>query len=206
MRKMTTLFKTSHEGQTTSITREIRPENLWVFTDGDLVEPMIKLDGTACAVILGILHKRYDAKHGKPAPAGALPCQGKADAITGHFPHWVRVDSDAPSDKWHFDALNGLSSVDLALEYEDGTYELIGEKINGNPEGIAGHTLINHSHLLVDDLPDFNIDTGFDIIRNYLEVADMEGIVFHHLDGRRCKIRKTDFGFKREVLNGEHNA
>jgi hypothetical protein len=197
MRKMTTLFKTSHEGQTTSITREIRPEHLWVFTDGDLVEPMIKLDGTACAIIDGRLFKRYDVKNGKPAPVGAIPCQNAADPVTGHFPHWVAVDSNSPSDKWHIDALNGLSPDDLSSDYENGTYELIGEKIGGNPEGIAGHALIHHSNLFVDDLPAFNIDTCFDIIRNYLEVTDIEGIVFHHLDGRKCKIRKTDFGFKR---------
>lgn len=200
MRKMTTLFVNSYTGQTSHITRNIRPENLWVFLDSDNVKPMIKLDGTACAVIAGVLHKRYDAKNGKPAPVGAIPCQDAPDAITGHFPHWVKVDSDAPSDKWHIDALNGLSPDNVSADFEDGTYELIGEKIGGNPESIAGHALINHSHLLVDDLPDFNIDTGFDIIRNYLEVADMEGIVFHHVDGRKCKIRKTDFGFKREVL------
>jgi len=197
MRKMTTLFKTSHEGQTTSITRNIREENLWVFTDGDSVKPMIKLDGTACAVIDGRLFKRYDAKNGKPAPVGAIPCQNAADPVTGHFPHWVAVDPASNADKWHIDALNGLSPDDVSSVYENGTYELIGEKIGGNPEGIAGHALIDHSNLFVDDLPDFNIDTGFDIIRNYLHIADIEGIVFHHDDGRKCKIRKTDFGFKR---------
>lgn len=29
-------------------------------------------------------------------------------------------------------------------------------------------------------------------------VIDGEGIVFHHPDGRMCKIRKSDFGIKRK--------
>ena len=43
------------------------PENAWVFKGEGI--PTRKRDGTACAVIDGVLYLRYDAKHGKPAPA-----------------------------------------------------------------------------------------------------------------------------------------
>jgi hypothetical protein len=39
----------------------------------------------------------------------------------------------------------------------------------------------------------------FENLKTYLEVVDIEGIVFHHPDGRMCKLRKSDFGIKRAV-------
>ena len=48
-----------------------------------------------------ILYKRFDYKVGRKLPVGAIPCQEKADEITGHFPHWVKVDENNPSDKYY---------------------------------------------------------------------------------------------------------
>jgi hypothetical protein len=41
------------------------------------------------------------------------------------------------------------------------------------------------------------VNRSFEALKKYLELNDMEGIVFHHPDGRMAKIRKTDFGIKR---------
>lgn len=78
---------------------------------------------------------------------------------------------------------------------EDGTYELIGEKIQGNPENIKGHLLVKHGKniLSLESL-------DFEFIKSFLSNPenDMEGIVFHHTaDNRMCKIRKSDFGVRR---------
>ncbi|WP_267431569.1 MULTISPECIES: DUF5565 family protein [unclassified Chryseobacterium] len=80
---------------------------------------------------------------------------------------------------------------------EDGTYELIGEKVQGNPENIKGHLLVKHGHniLSLESL-------DFEFIKNFLSNPEnnMEGIVFHHTeDHRMCKIRKSDFGIRRKV-------
>ena len=41
-------------------------------------------------------------------------------------------------------------------------------------------------------------DLSFEGLRQYLEVTDIEGIVFHdRLSDKMCKIRKSDFGIKR---------
>ena len=41
-------------------------------------------------------------------------------------------------------------------------------------------------------------DLSFEGLRQYLEVTDIEGIVFHDkLSDKMCKIRKSDFGIKR---------
>ena len=142
-----------------------------------------KRDGTACAVIGGVLHARYDAKRGKTPPPGAIPCQDP-DPATGHWPHWVRVDLDAPAYRWHAEAWAAL-----AEPLPDGTYELCGPAVNGNAEGLAGHVFFRHGEEVLDRVP-----RTMDGIRKFLERNVMEGIVFHREDGRMAKIRRKDFG------------
>lgn len=185
MKKISTLFKKNPENLGLVI-NEIDPENQWVF-DGEGVATR-KYDGTACAIIKGILYKRYDAKKGKQIPDGAIPCQ-EPDLITGHHPHWVKCDPYNPADKYHFEGL------DSDTELEDGTYELIGEKIQGNPENIACHILVKHGQWILQ----LKLLT-FEYLKEYLSNPFMgiEGIVFHHKsDGRMCKLRKSDFGILR---------
>jgi len=190
MKKMTTLFK-KNPNDLGMVINELNLDNEWVLTEGT---PTRKFDGTSCAIINGELYKRYDAKlkkgkYKKPIPFGAIPCQ-EADLKSGHHPHWVKCDINDKSNKYHFEAFNKLVSVDMN---DDGTYELIGEKINGNPENIIGHELFRHGVIKLD-LEDFS----FESIRVFLEKNDIEGIVFHNkYDDRMCKIRKSDFGIKR---------
>src|SRR5688572_26623752 len=126
MKKISTLYKKNPENLGRVID-EINPENEWVFTD-EGVRATRKFDGTACAIINGYLYKRYDVKKGRPVPPDAIPCQ-EPDEITGHWPHWVRCDTNKPEDKYFWEAYSGYT-------YSDGTYELCGEKIQGNPEKI----------------------------------------------------------------------
>lgn len=183
MEKISTLFK-KDPNNLGRVINEIDPSNLWVKDKG--VSATRKFDGTACAIINGELYKRYDAKKGKQIPLNAIPCQ-EADLITGHHPHWIKCDRNDNSSKWHFDAL------DFAPKLKDGTYELCGPKIQGNPEGLNFHYLVEHGkHVVKLDSLDF------DYIKSFLTDTNIEGIVFHHKDGRMCKIRKSDFGIKRE--------
>lgn len=187
MKKISTLYKKNPENLGLVI-NEINPENQWVF-DGEGI-PTRKYDGTACAVIDGLLYKRYDVKKGRKVPDGAIPCQ-EPDEITGHHPHWLLCSHDEPADKYFFEGYNSLAELD---KVEDGTYELIGEKVQGNPEKIKGHHLIKHG-ITVLDLPTLE----FEALKQYLinPENDIEGIVFHHkTDGRMCKLRKSDFGIK----------
>lgn len=190
MRKMSTLFIVNYVGKERTIENTVRLENKWVIDEQASVTPYIKIDGTSCAIINGELYKRYDAKRGKPAPVGSIPCQDAPDDITGHFPHWVKVDANNPADRWHIEAFKD--------NLTEGTYELIGEKIGTNAEQVTGHELIKHDSpiLQITDLQ-YNEHTAFYVIRDWLKNHNVEGIVFHHVDGRKCKIRKTDFGFSR---------
>ena len=185
MKKISTLFK-KDPNDLGRVINEVDPENQWVI-DG-YSKPMRKWDGTAVAVIDGELYRRYDAKHGKPAPVGGIPCQDP-DPITGHWPHWIKCSRSNPADKYHFEGFDNYPC-------EDGTYELVGEKLQGNPDKIKGHVLIKHDTCPLEVLI-YNYD-WFNSLKDYLSKTDIEGIVFHHeKDGRMCKIRKTDFGIKR---------
>jgi len=187
MKKISTLFKKDPK-DLGRVINEVNPENEWVFTDGI---PTRKYDGTATAVINGELYRRYDVKKGRQVPYGAIPCQ-EADLITGHHPHWLKCSHDKNEDKYFFEGFNSLAELG---KVEDGTYELIGEKVQGNPEKIEGHHLIRHGgHKLIA----ISYPMTFENLKEYLEKVDVEGIVFHHKsDGRMCKLRKSDFGIIR---------
>ncbi|WP_175621555.1 RNA ligase 1 family protein [Chryseobacterium schmidteae] len=191
MKKISTLFK-KDINNLARVVDEINPENKWVF-DGKAIATR-KFDGSACAVINGKLYKRYDAKRGKITPEGAIPCQD-ADFVTGHHPHWVACEITKNEDKYFWEGFYALAELG---KVEDGTYELIGEKIQGNPENINGHLLVKHgTHILSLESLDF------EFIKNFLSNPEnnMEGIVFHHIaDNRMCKIRKSDFGVRRKSV------
>lgn len=185
MKKISTLFKKDPTNLALVI-NEINPGNEWAITEGI---PTRKYDGTACAIINGQLYRRYDVKNCKKVPEYAIPCQ-EPNLITGHWPHWVLCQHDNPQDRYHIEALIGTT-------LPDGTYELCGEKIQGNPENQTGHILIKHGeHKLIGLVHPLT----FDNLKSYLEVVNIEGIVFHHKsgDGRMCKLRKSDFGIKRK--------
>ena len=74
-----------------------------------------------------------------------------------------------------------------------GTYELCGPRIRGrgsrhNPEDLDGHVMISHAEAEVLDAP-----RDFDGLKEWMRSIDFEGIVFHHPDGRKAKIKKRDF-------------
>jgi hypothetical protein len=189
MIKMPCLFvRIFHGHNHAEITRDVTPGCEWVLAGEGRASR--KWDGSACAVIGGVLHKRYDAKHGKTPPPGAIPCS-EPDSATGHWPHWVKV-TDA--DKWHLEALEMFDV--LEERPRDGTYELVGPKVNGNPEGFNMHFLIQHADP-DDDFPsNEEIPRDFDGLREFLRDWAVEGIVFAHPDGRFAKIRRKDFGIE----------
>ena len=173
--------------QYTDSTNKINAENNWVL-HGDAIATR-KFDGTSTAIINGELFKRFDAKKGRKIPAGAIPCQ-EADLISGHHPHWLKCDRTKSEDKFFFE---GFDNLEIKT---DGTYELCGPKVQGNPEKLEKHTLLKHGIEVFDFL-----SFDFEDLKNFLSENDIEGIVFHHIsDDRMCKLRKTDFGIKRLKL------
>jgi hypothetical protein len=69
-----------------------------------------------------------------------------------------------------------------------GTHELLGPKINRNPERIERHVVIAHADAdLLTDAP-----RDFEGLSRYLLSHSYEGIVWHHPDGRMAKLKRKD--------------
>ena len=187
MKKIPTLFERLYENhRVVGITQNVTTGMEWVLSgDG---EATIKVDGSCCAVINGELYKRYDAKKGKKAPAGAIPCCDP-DPFTGHWPHWVKVDESNPGDKWFVEAFRYTDDAAPATLH-DGTYEAIGPHFQGNPYGLSNDVLYRHGCQIVD------VPRSFGGIKQYLSDHNIEGIVFWKDGEPQCKIKRSDFGMK----------
>jgi hypothetical protein len=153
------------------VTPVLKAECLWVEQGEGLATR--KLDGMNVKVVAGALYKRQKPESGVYDEAA-----------------YVSADRDNPADRYLFEAF------DSAPGWEDGIYEALGPKIQGNPERYDRHVLVRvvpfEAWLLLEGVP-----RSFDGLRDYLAGQHIEGIVFQHPDGRMAKIKKRDFGFKR---------
>ena len=188
MRKIPSLFERDWTGDRSRVTCELTKGCEWVMY-GEGVATR-KWDGTACLVRGNVLFKRYDAKAGRTPPKDFEPAQDAPDDVTGHWPGWVPV-GQGPSEAWHNEAW-----MHAGYELPDGTYELVGPKVGANPEHMDRHLLIRHGKnvLALGWLPAKSPEDLADNLASYLSLAEIEGIVFYHPDGRMAKIKRRDFG------------
>lgn len=182
MKKIPTLFKREFANhKVVKVLPEVTPGMEWVlYGEGVATE---KIDGSCCAIINGEFYKRFDAKKGRKIPEGAIPCCDP-DPITGHHPHWVKVDPSYAGDKWFLSAF-GNQTPD---GNKDGTYEAIGKHFNGNPYNLDHDVMIMHGIYKID------VERTFEGIKQYLTDHYIEGIVFWKDGEPQCKIKRSDFG------------
>lgn len=181
MKKIPTIFERDWNGDRSRVLDQPHPDCAWVFA-GEGVATR-KLDGTCCMIRGGLIYKRREVLQEATTPPNFELVD--TDLETGKATGWVPVDG-RPEDRWHREALKEQTS------WEDGTYELIGPKVQGNPEQWPGHQLNRHGNIMEDDVP-----RSFEALREWLSGQDIEGIVWHHPDGRMAKIKLRDFGLKR---------
>lgn len=143
-----------------------------------------KWDGTAVLVKDGKCFARYDCKKGKTPPPGFIHAQDP-DEHTGHWPGWI--PPEGPAYQWIREAFSNSGPL------SDGTYEALGPKIQGDAESMGRHCLVRHGDLAHADAP-----REFEALRAWLAPLDIEGVVFHHHDGRMAKATKSGFGLKRK--------
>lgn len=183
MKKIISLYQRNYD--TDRLVRdEVVPGAEWVLAGEG--RPTRKWDGTSCLVRDGRLYRRHDVKPGKSTPPSFE--LEDYDETTGKSFGWVRV-GDGPSDRWHREAWDAQCA---RAPLPDGTYELLGPKVQGNPEGFDSHVFALHGAATLSDVP-----LTFRGLRNYLATHDIEGIVWHHPDGRMVKIKGRDFGLTR---------
>ena len=184
MKKIPTLFKRDFTNNG-MIMPEYSDGTEWVLA-GEGVATR-KYDGTSVLIRDGHMFKRYEYKDGKTPPFDFE--EADYDKTTGKHVGWVQV-GNGPEDKWHREAVGGKPDN---VQANDGTYELLGPKVQSNPEHWTEHGLIKHSGAEVyTDVP-----TEFEALKNWLEGKDIEGLVWHHPDGRMVKIKLKDYRLKR---------
>lgn len=191
MKKIPTLFERIYDnnGRIIGITDTVKPGFEWVLS-GDGIAT-IKIDGSCCAIFNGIFYKRYDAKKGKIPPTGAIPCTPEPDPVTGHWPHWVKVDFESKTDKWFVIALRNTFPYGMSSRWNDKTYEAIGKHFNDNPYNMEYDVLRIHGNEKILDCP-----RTFGGIKEFLKCHHIEGIVFWKDGEPQCKIKRSDFGYK----------
>lgn len=174
MQKIPTLF-VRNPADPKYVLSQVHPDCAWVLAgQGTATE---KIDGTACLVHHGRFYRRHRVKEGKAQPPGWIHWDFDPEQASGHG--WAPV-TDSTADQYHREALvEGLA---------DGTYELVGPRWQGNPYGLERHALWKHGDIQLIDVP-----RDFVGIAAWL-AAKMEGVVWHHPDGRMAKIKRRDFG------------
>jgi hypothetical protein len=187
MQKIPTLFRRDPEDMK-RVLPEANPECQWVI-DGEGIATR-KYDGTCVMLDAdGAWWARREVKPGKTAPANYVPVS--TDPNTGKTMGWEPIEQSAFA-KFHAEALSSHAAHFGPGHFEVGTYELIGIKVNGNPERIDPdfrHQLMSHDHAETLDAP-----RDHDGLRQWLlDHPELEGIVWHHADGRMCKLKRRDF-------------
>nr|XP_023650973.1 uncharacterized protein C12orf29 homolog [Paramormyrops kingsleyae] len=134
----------------------------------------------------------------------------------GHIPGWVPVEKSSKQYCWHASAVNYDAGVALVLrpntdngdvleiaavplsELLEQTLELIGTNINANPYGLGSkkrpvHLLVPHGALQIRNPPPVNYSQ---LLRWFhdCEEAEVEGIVWHCLNGTLVKLHRHHLG------------
>ncbi|HEY6176368.1 MAG TPA: hypothetical protein VIX73_18055 [Kofleriaceae bacterium] len=158
----------------------------WVFAgEGSATE---KVDGT---------NVRLTVRSGQVVRVEKRRNPSKLQKQQGIIDGWyVDADERGAEDKWIFEAVRGTD----VQGWPDGEHsvEALGPSIQGNPLGLTRHLCapFNLEIPVYDEVP-----RSYDGLKRFLASLDSrfapghlaEGIVFHHPDGRRAKIKRKDF-------------
>jgi hypothetical protein len=180
MRKIISLYQRNYDGDRL-VRDEVVPGAEWVF-EGEGVATR-KWDGTCCMVRGGKLFRRHVVKEGKKTPHLWEHWSGNPEQKSGHG--WLPV-TNHPSDQYHVEGLDNTPGL------EDCTCELVGPRVQKGVEGFNRHILEPHGEVEQPDAP-----RDFEGLKAYLDGGGIEGIVWHHPDGRMVKIKAKDFGVAR---------
>lgn len=183
MEKIPTIFD---RGPDFKVIDQVREGCEWVFDGhGAATE---KLDGTNVRLTVRSGHLVRLEKRRNPS---------KLHKARGIIDGWyVDADEHAADDRWIWEAARGTDVSD----WPDGEHscEALGPKIQGNGLGLSRHLCVPFNI----EVPVYEVPRRtFGGLREFLAEMDSryapghlaEGIVFHHLDGRRAKIKRRDY-------------
>jgi hypothetical protein len=164
----------------------------WVFAnEGKATE---KLDGTNVRITLR--SGRIVRVEKRRNPSKVQKQQGIVDGW------YVDADEASKEDKWMFEAVRGTE----VSEWPDGEHsaEALGPNIQGNELGLAKNICVPFN--LEGAVPTYEqVPRTFEGLQSFFATIESkfapghlaEGLVFHHPDGRRAKIKRKDFTAQR---------
>lgn len=188
MRKIPSLFRRDWQQDVPALD-EVHPACEWVFNENVPVVATRKWDGTCVRIDEdGNPWKRRSVDPGDQRPAHFVEDQ-RPDLVSVNDVHgWVPVQANDPNDQYHVEGYHNSGGSDLPA----GTYELVGPKIQGNPEGVDSHRLIRHGLHVVKPCPISYVE-----VKSFLARNEIEGLVYYEIDGhRQAKAKRTDFGME----------
>lgn len=174
----------------------------------DIAEATEKVDGTAVMIQGGRLYARQTIGEKDAIKPGWLPA---GPPVNGQIPGWVPCRRDDPQHKWHWEAWDGVGDellkdgppITARRDYTwlpDGTYELVGPKVQGNVYGLDKHKLWVHGATKVF-MPGLSRDpaVAMGYLQEFLTHAPIEGLVWWARGPQPraiAKIKARDFGLK----------
>lgn len=183
MEKIPTIFERDEKFK---VVNKVKEGCEWVFNNEG--KPTEKLDGTNIRITVRNGTVVRVEKRRNPTKV-----QKKLGIIDGWY---IDADNNSPEDRWIFEAVN---NTDVS-EWPDNEHscEALGPKIQGNPLNLEKHTCVPFN-MDIPEFSDFPLD--YNSMRQFLASMESkycpgtiaEGIVFHHPDGRRAKIKRKDF-------------
>lgn len=164
MRKIPMLFSMEFDEKGNRIvTHTMNPVTRNLLENAHDVVATLKKDGTA--VMLdenGNWFSRRCVKPGKKAPEGFIPLE--TDENTSKTFGWEPAENNS-FNKMLTKAINNAEG-----ELTAGTYELVGPKINGNPENVDRETLLRHGEHHAEGFPSVE------------DILTFEGDLYEHLE------------------------
>ena len=185
MKKMPTVFVRDFGTGPHYVTDQVTPGCEWVLAGEGIATR--KYDGTCCMLDeQGRWWARREIKPGREQPPYFVALDH--DEVTGKTMGWEPIGYSSFA-KYHAEALATGTPTDGV----PGTYELVGERINGNPEHYAGHDLVRHADAELLAFSDRSYAEMRRILTFLREKYGYEGVVFKHPDGRMAKLKAKDF-------------
>jgi len=185
MQKIPTLFLRD-ENDRAHVTLELNPECEWVVR-GEGVATR-KYDGT-CVMLDedGDWWARREVKKNGNFPTHFIT--EDFDPVTGKTQGWEPIETSG------FNKFFGEAFHYGGRSFTPGTYELVGPKINGNPENYISHALIKHENAMILN----GVPLKYPLLIQQFVFSlppGWEGIVWHHPDGRMAKLKRKDILLK----------
>jgi len=176
------------------VTRAPNPEAAWLFEADTPAMPTVKRDGT---------NVRVTVEGGKVLLVEKRCNPTRAEKALGAEPGYVPASRDDPADQHIFAAVDGQQDRPFRW-WPNGAWpcEALGPKIQGGTEGrhpclypfsFEPSYLTWGGHAFTRPLVLPNYDTILDFFTSG-GGQHIEGIVWHHPDGRMAKIKRRDFG------------